>query len=350
MAAALSSALLALPGFTGVAHADSSVYSVTLTKSAADVQRVANYWKPEKLRQADDYSPATPATKPAPTSSSGATAGPMSKILPLRQQAVPDVSARLPRKGSTASVAGKVFFHFGDKEYWCSASSVAAANRAVVATAGHCAWDPRAGRAAEDWIFVPNPGPNGEAPNGIYIGASINMHLDWTAGDYDYDYAFVTVQRGFTWTQKSGKYVMTDVGRLQDNVGGLGLALTKKVGNTLLALGYPAGPEPDGSRPYNGRILQNCRGVTSWTTAPGLDLQKGVQLQPCAFTSGASGGPWIIDYDPAKKLGDLNGINSLTWNRDARGSYDAVSSPNFNSQTAVIYKRAATTPILSNVT
>ncbi|WP_214323530.1 trypsin-like serine peptidase [Nonomuraea sediminis] len=352
LAAALFGALLVLPGFTGAAQADSSLQTVWLAKTAADVQKVANYWNPDKLKKADNYAPATPATKPAtPTSTStaAATAGPVTKV--LKGRTAPRVTPVAPRKGGAASTIGKVFFRFGDKEYWCSASSVAAGNRSVVATAGHCAYDPRQGVTAQYWIFVPNPGPNGETPNGIYVGSSISMHLDWAGkGDYDFDYAFVTVHRGFTWTEKDGKYVMTDVGRLQDNVGGDGLAINQKIGGAALAFGYPAGPQPDGSRPYDGRTLELCKGLTSWTVAPGLDLQKGVQLQPCSFTAGASGGPWLVNYNAAQKLGDLTGINSLTWNRDAKGAYDAVSSPNFDSVTGEIYRHAAALTTPSKVT
>ncbi|GAA3712784.1 peptidase [Nonomuraea antimicrobica] len=355
VAAALGSALLLLPAFTGIAHAaPSKVYAAPLTKTVADVKRVAEYWKPDRLKQADSYTPATPGAAAAPTSSTAATAGPASAVTTTvnRATAAQTVPAAAPRKG-TARTMGKVYFRFGDKEYWCSASAVAAKNRSVVATAGHCTYDPRQGKAADYWIFVPNPGPNGETPDGIYVGASISMHEDWSGkGDYDFDYAFVTVQRGFVWTAKDGAYVMQDVGRLQDNVGGVGLELNKKPGAyTVAAFGYPAGQQPDGTRPYDGKTLKQCpERVTRYTVAPSLDLQKGVELQPCDFSPGASGGPWLIGYDDARRLGNLNGVNSLTWNRDAKGRYDAVSAPHFDTTTGEVYRRAAGVGILANVT
>ncbi|TMR16267.1 hypothetical protein ETD86_25460, partial [Nonomuraea turkmeniaca] len=59
VAAALSSALLMLPAFTGVAEAapSSAVSSVPLAKTATDAKKVAEYWRPDKLRQADSYNP-----------------------------------------------------------------------------------------------------------------------------------------------------------------------------------------------------------------------------------------------------------------------------------------------------
>ncbi|HEX4813600.1 MAG TPA: trypsin-like serine protease, partial [Nonomuraea sp.] len=354
----------------------------------ADVKRVADYWKPDRLKRADTYSPATPGAPrssavgssvapPAPgtsattagtsgrattaataksaataktghTAKSAATAKSDGTSAARAQVAAP----ALPRNKKVASTMGKVFFRFGEKDHWCSASAVAARNRSVVSTAAHCVYDPRQGKPAEYWIFVPNPGPNGETPDGIYVGASINMHEDWAGkGDYDYDYAFVTVHRGFTWAAKNGQYVMQDVGRLQDNVGGLGLELNRRPTTyTVAAFGYPAGTQPDGSRPYDGTELRICReGPTRWTEAPAFELQKGVQLQACDFSPGASGGPWLIGYDRDRKIGSLNGVNSLTW-RDAKGMYIAVSSPYFDNATGNVYRRAAGQSTPANVT
>ncbi|MEU6717618.1 hypothetical protein ABZ897_39650 [Nonomuraea sp. NPDC046802] len=363
VAAALSSALLALPAFTGIANAvpTGKVYAVPLTKTTDDVKRVADYWKPDKLKKADSYTPAAPGAKSSPSASpAGGAAGPRApspaavrvSSTAKKKSATTVAAPTPPRNATVAKTDGKVYFRYGVKEYWCSASAVAARNRSVVATAGHCAFDPRQAKAAEYWIFVPNPGENGETPDGIYVGASISMHEDWSGrGDYDYDYAFVTVHRGFKWVAKNGAYVMEDVGRLQDNVGGQGLELNRKPGTyTAVAFGYPGGEQPDGSRPFDGKKRHMCKdGPTSWTVAPSYDLQKGVRLQPCDFSSGASGGPWLIGYNRERGLGHLNGVNSLNWNSDAQGRFDAVSSPYFDAITGQVYRHAATTVVLSNV-
>jgi hypothetical protein len=360
-AAAQGSALLVLPALTTPAHAEartaavaaptSKVYAAPLAKTAADVKRVAEYWKPERLKKADSFNPATPGTSENVSTTTTASAAPVAAV--RRSTAAQSVNAVPPRKGGAARTMGKVFFRFGDKEYWCSAASVAARNRSVVATAGHCAYDSRSAKPADYWIFVPNPGPNGETPDGIYVGSSIALHEDWSGkADYDYDYAFVTVHRGFTWTAKNGGYVMQDVGRLQDNVGGLGIELNKKPGTySVAAFGYPAGLQPDGSAPFNGKTLRKCpERTTRFTVAPSRDLQKGVELAPCDFSPGASGGPWVIGYDDTRRLGSLNGVNSLTWNRDAKGGYDAVSSPYFDTTTGEVYRHAARLTTPANVT
>lgn len=353
LAAVFGGALLMLPAFPGNAHAATAdqVFTVALARTKADVQKVADYWKPDRLKQADSYSPATGGSRSAPAPVSGALVNvPSAQIRALRARHSGPVAAAAPQKGP-ARTMGKVFFRFGDKEYWCSASSVAARNHSVVATAAHCAYDPRQGKPAEYWIFVPNPGADGAAPDGIYVGSSISMHEDWAGrNDYDYDYAFVTVHRGFTWEKRGETYAAKDVGRLQDNVGGQGLELSRKPPVARVeAFGYPAGPQPDGTTPFTGEALRACVGGTSKTVAPGRDLNAGVLLGPCNFSSGASGGPWLLNYQAAQGLGTLVGVNSLTWNQDAKGTFDAVSSPYFGVATGDVYRHAAAQTTPANV-
>lgn len=78
-----------------------------------------------------------------------------------------------------------------------------------------------------------------------------------------------------------------------------------------------------------------------------LDLDNGVQLSPCNFTKGASGGPWIVGL--RNNLGNLIGVNSLTWNRDAKGEFDAVSSPYFGAVAGDVYRHAAAQKTPANV-
>ncbi|WP_157250681.1 trypsin-like serine peptidase [Nonomuraea typhae] len=355
LAAAALGALLLTPALTGIAHAaPSKVMTVAMAKTETEMKKVAEYWRPERLKAADSYTPATPAGKaPAPSSTAGGTSGgsrgsggtsvPAAALRAKKVTTAPgDIAPALPKGAATAKTIGKVFFLFHNKEFWCTASAVASKSKSVVATAGHCAYDPREPGEAKNWIFVPNPGPDGTTPDGIYVGASLSLHEDWAGkGDYDFDYAFVTVHRGFTWEkQKDGSLTMKDVGKLQDNTGGQGLAISKGYGQRINAFGYPAGPQPDGSRPFNGKTLEACQGGTSKTTAPTRELQYGVLLQPCNMTAGASGGPWLWKYQPGTKLGYLNGVNSLTWNRDARGAFDAVSAPPFIATTAEVYRQA----------
>lgn len=339
-AVAFGGALLMAPALTGTAAAEPDyIYTATLTKTEADVNKVADYWRPERLKQADDNTPATPGTKSTSSSAAGASAGPT--VTTVAKRAVRDVAPAAPAKGGAAKTMGKVYFLFGGKEYWCSASAVASKYKNLVATAGHCAFDVRKPAPAEYWIFVPNPGPDGTTPDGFYVGATLSMHEDWAGqADYDHDYAFVTVHRGFRWvTGKDGSLKREDVGKLQDNVGGQGFATGKGFRNKVSAFGYPAGPQPNGMRPFDGNTLRSCAGTTKKTAAPARGLGQGVQLPDCDFSAGASGGPWLLNYQPSTKLGVLNGVNSLTW-QGTEGKYDAISSPAFISLTYGVYKDA----------
>ncbi|GAA3004182.1 hypothetical protein [Streptosporangium longisporum] len=353
------------------------ITSITLTKTAADMKRIAEYWSPARLKQTADNTPAGPDTmksnaSPSPTSASpssrgtatsgtataatatgGASTTATSRQSPLGGRtvtrtgfSVPVVKPALPKKRSPASngsplTVGKVFFQIGGRDYWCSASSVTAANRNLVATAGHCAYDPKTGSQAEYWIFIPGY-DKGETPYGIYVGHSLNLHEDFVGkGDFDYDYAFITVHDGFRWKagKTAGSYAMEDVGSLQDNVGGQGLTTNRGVGLLTLAFGYPAAPHPDGSRPYNGQVLKSCDGRTIKVRAPGRLVEHGTALT-CGFTNGASGGPWLIAFDSKHAVGYLNGVNSFAWDVDVNGRFDRISSPYFIASTYVVYKWA----------
>jgi hypothetical protein len=94
---------------------------------------------------------------------------------------------------------GKVFFVVGDKEYWCSASSIQSKYHNLVATAGHCVFDEDITNGALDnWVFVPGY-YQGKAPWGVYVGKAAYTHYDFAVyEDFDSDYAFVTVYNGYT--------------------------------------------------------------------------------------------------------------------------------------------------------
>jgi hypothetical protein len=92
---------------------------------------------------------------------------------------------------------GKVFFLKDGKPAWCSASSIDAKYKNLVATAGHCVYDDKKNQDVLDkWVFVPGY-YQGKAPWGIYVGKQAFTHYDYAVyEDYDKDYAFVTVYNG----------------------------------------------------------------------------------------------------------------------------------------------------------
>jgi V8-like Glu-specific endopeptidase len=343
----------------GAAAPPDWVLSVPLAQRPADVQKVIDYWSPERLRQASSYAPTRKVQQPSPSPSTSTTATTASTSVTTaagRTVNVQPTRGRATVKNGLPTTVGKVFFRVGDKEYWCSATAVHSPHRNLVATAAHCAYDVRRGRPVEDWIFIPGYTADGKTDWGIYVGATLNLH-DSFAGlvDYDYDYAFVTVHRGFTWQpEKDAKgqprkdaqgnfvYRRVDVGRLEDNVGGQGFLWNQRLNVVTHAFGYPEGAQPNGSRPFDGKSMRWCMSKTRMRVVqrPYL-LNRGVSF-PCTFTTGASGGPWLIRYNSATGSGYLNGVNSLTWDRNADRRYDHISSPSFTTATYVIYKHATT--------
>ncbi len=318
-------------------HFGNGVMGYPLAAVSPDMQKVAAYWTPARLKEASTYVPAS-SRPPEPGRPPRWRNCPVSTAL-LSAPAGASAGAPAQAAASPTPMVGKVFFKLGDKEYWCSGSVVHSKYRNLVATAGHCGWSLGQNKPVENWVFIPSYA-NGSTDAGIYVGHTLYLHEDFSgAGDYDRDYAFVTVYRGFTW--KGNQRVQG--GRLEDKVGAFQFSSTKGRSRPVSVFGYPAGAHPDGTRPFDGQTVRSCAGTTRATaaSAPTYLLENGVLLNPCKFTAGASGGPWVLSWDPAKKTGFLNGVTSLTWNIDADGKLDAASSPYFNAVTARVYQQAA---------
>ena len=262
---------------------------------------------------------------------------------------------------------GKVFWvDASGQPKWASATSIQSKYRNLVATAAHNVYD-TAGtgdpKVLDKWVFVPAY-YQGKAPYGIYVGKTAWTHYDFDVyEDYDRDYAFVTVYNGvlnngqkqvtkaeydgFTgpkWTA-GGHYFIglsKDAGRLGDNVGGQGFTWNQKTGQTVYVFGYPEGPHPDGDKPYTGVTPKWVYGKTSGKVyvSAAEKVEEHVGLKG-ALTPGADGGPWLVKYNNAKRLGYVNGVTSLFGDQDKNGRYDLITSAYFDGETADIYKKAA---------
>ncbi|WP_244894152.1 trypsin-like serine peptidase [Planobispora rosea] len=135
--------------------------------------------------------------------------------------------------------------------------------------------------------------------------------------------------------------LFTDAGRLGDNVGGQGFAWNQKTGKKVFAFGYPTAAHLDGDKVYTGHTMKWCYGTTG--NAPDVPAYKAQEHQAikCAFTPGASGGPFLLQYRSSKRTGYLNGVVSLTIDSDNNRRYDRVTTPYFDGETYGIYKYAA---------
>ncbi|MFI0419537.1 trypsin-like serine peptidase [Spongiactinospora sp. 9N601] len=132
-------------------------------------------------------------------------------------------------------------------------------------------------------------------------------------------------------------------GRLGDNVGGQGFAWNQKPGQPVFVFGYPAGPHPDGDKPYTGVTQKWCyskKPSGKVYQAPAFKAEEHIWIK-CAMTPGVSGGPWLIKYSNSKRIGYVNGVASLVSDQDKNGRYDTLTSPYFDGETQQIYAYAA---------
>jgi hypothetical protein len=133
-----------------------------------------------------------------------------------------------------------------------------------------------------------------------------------------------------------------DAGRLGDVVGGQGFAWNQPTGKYVRVFGYPAAPHPDGNKSYTGVTPKWCYGKTSkkLVGSSAKKIEEHIALK-CAMTEGADGGPWLLKYSNAKRLGYVNGVTSTFNDQDGNDRVDYISSPYFDGETAAIYKTAA---------
>ncbi|MEV0585790.1 hypothetical protein [Nonomuraea sp. NPDC050310] len=135
---------------------------------------------------------------------------------------------------------------------------------------------------------------------------------------------------------------MAHVGRLGDNVGGQGFAWNQPTGKYVRTFGYPFAQHPDGSKPYSGVTPKWCYGKTQGkgpVTPSTYKVEEQIALK-CAVTGGYDGGPWLLKYSNAKRLGYLNGITSLFLDNDGNGRIDNITSAYFDGETALVYNAA----------
>ncbi|MFE2035507.1 trypsin-like serine peptidase [Streptomyces scopuliridis] len=191
-----------------------------------------------------------------------------------------------PYKGAALKTVGRLFFvNSRGADTWCTATAVKSANRSAVMTAAHCVrLGSSPGNTNTTMVFV--PGYNkGEKPYGVFAVRSAATPRTWE-NDSVNDVSALVVD-----ADKKGR-------KLTDVVGGRPIAFDRAVGGTVTALGYSA------TRPQLGEELLRCVGRTK--------REHGTQMIPCDLTGGASGGPWLADFDATtgKGKGVLVSVNA----------------------------------------
>lgn len=167
---------------------------------------------------------------------------------------------------------GKLFFSLGGSMYVCSGTSITSAMKNLIATAGHCLYDPASGQFSSDVLFVPGY-RNGVEPFATWAAETLYVTEEWAfEEDYVHDFALFTT-------------APNALGEVEDVVGTRGIIFNQTFSQTFEIFGYPAAP------PFDGEKLYKC--TTGLSVS---DPFSGIQTQAvgCDMTQGSSGGGWVI--------------------------------------------------------
>jgi hypothetical protein len=242
----------------------------------------------------------------APATSAPDKSRPRSSAAPIpytRTEIVDPSVAPFRTQGKLFGITG------GGIAFDCSATAVSSQNRSVVFTAGHCVFD------ETGWARLLNFVPgyrDGGRPYGEWPALSMHAPPQWTSfGSSSFDMASIVVA------------ARSDGVRLEDLVGGRGIAWNIARSQQFDAFGYPGTP------PFDGERLHVCDSTYGWDdigdTPPPMAIG-------CDMKEGASGGGWIIRD---------NYLNSHTTHGYPREP-EVVYGPYFGNSAGSLYQTAST--------
>ncbi|MFI6483953.1 trypsin-like serine peptidase [Nonomuraea sp. NPDC050663] len=275
---------------------------------------VLDYWTKSKMQNAQ------PLTVPAPKTGSNGQGEPGQPNTnspwtapPTDPQAAVSTGSQWTKGGAVVKTTGRVFFTYQGRNASCSGSAVTSTNRSVVVTAGHCV--KMGGEFHTNWVFVPGY-DNGNRPFGTWVATKLITTPQWNAKeDINFDIAAAVV------APQSGK-------RLQEVVGGQGIAFNQNRRQQMYSFGYPA------ASPYNGSKLIHCAGRAFDDFL--LSRDHGLT---CNMTGGSSGGPWFVNFNETSGSGTLNSVNSFKYNFAPNWMF----GPYFGNEAQAVYNEAQNT-------
>jgi len=298
---------------------DPVIVPAAVAPAAQDQAR--EYWSPEAMESATPLDPQS--VRPSPTAtttttSTTATATATATSTTTTSATATDAGTAWSGGGLVARTTGRVFFTLGGSDYSCSASAVDSPDRSTVLTAAHCVETVSA--LSTRWAFVPGYA-QGQAPYGVFVATQLAVlpgyrDADGTTTHDDLDVALINVGAN------AGGQTLVDA------VGGQPMSFDPVAG-TLRAFGYP------GETPYDGTGIVSCAGAAS------RDQQTGDVGLACHMTRGASGGPWLADFDPATGKGRLVSVTSYTYEKPVP---QVVYGPVFGPAIKALYDEVASDP------
>lgn len=198
---------------------------------------------------------------------------------------------------------------FADGTHYCTASVVHSGPGDLLLTAAHCLHDGEGGEYATGISFAPGY-HDGVAPYGYWEVTDPQVPAGWAdSSDPDLDVGFATAhQAGNTKT-------------LESVTGANTLLASGGFAHTITLTGYPDARETP--------IV--CHGTSSQA-----DTYQ-MRVDCAGFTTGTSGGPWVVDPDPATGLGTVVGVigGYLYGGDDPDTSYSSY----FDTDVATLYRK-----------
>ena len=275
-------------------------------RDAAARKAVREYWTRERLASA----------KPMPLPS-----GPKADKSSLRKGAAKAEQTLKADKaaGKTTRVNGKVFFN-DDRggKYECSASAVDSPTKRIVVTAAHCVYAGK-NKYFSNWMFIPGY-DNGNKPYGTFQAQHFHVLQDYihrgndAGSDWNSDVAFVTTK-----DSEQGK-------RLVDAVGGHKVVTGKTTEFNATIFGYPHNID-------KGLTLQTCSKMTKDTWAN--RKYHFHTVTGCNLKEGASGGPWLENYNEKTGVGEIRTVTSFGSETDAY-----LGGPRFDDRAKKLFEEA----------
>jgi V8-like Glu-specific endopeptidase len=304
--AAVGSGVLAGTALAGT----QSVVSHSSAGSPAKVQRIKQYWTPQRMRSATPMNlKASPGevARTSPGTRAASTRGPSVTIPPTRGQSsrptrtateIPDPT-QYPYR-----TQGKLFFTWKGGGYVCSATVVNTPTKRVIFSAGHCAVDQ--GVWSKNVAFVPGY-HNTVRPYGTFVATRLYSISGWINSENDsYDVSAA---------------VLGGTRKVASVVGSRGIEWNLPRQQQFVSYGYPAGS------PFNGEKLWSCpspfKGLDPYSYNPQT------QWITCNMTGGSSGGGWIVQNQY------LNSVNSYGY----IGVNNRMYGPYFGDAVAGLYDR-----------
>ncbi|WP_433439221.1 trypsin-like serine peptidase [Nonomuraea sp. CA-141351] len=290
--------------------------------SASEQRQVLTYWTEQRMETAKPLDAPNPKTgtkltMDEPAEGTPWTAPPTGTTRAgVELQAARSSGQAWTGGGTVVKTTGRIFFTTQGRNASCSGSAVTSANKSVVLTAGHCV--KLNGTFHTNWVFVPGYN-NGQRPFGTWAATKLLTTPQWNSGeDINFDVAAAVV------APLEGK-------TLVDVVGGQGVAFNQQRRQQMYGFGYPA------AAPYDGSKLIYCSGRT-------FDdyLMSDDQGLTCNMTGGASGGPWMLNFNESTGLGTQNSVNSFKYNFAPNWMF----GPYFGNEAQAVYQSAQSTNAL----